>query len=350
MRCQTWSSRLCARGRASPSLSFVRAVSKRAAKRSTMPRSLFGPLLGVAVQAHFVGVGRDHLVHVHGLVRLRLERHGGIGIEAAVAFAADHQIAVAVVAQPSHTGVGGDTAVHHHQGADRRLQCFEHPGQRPVFADVAGEDLRAAHEAAGIEHQAQGQQRTVAALLLRVPALRLRLVARLALEVGVGQVVERHRRLQVEQPHRAVEQVLLDRLAMLHQHVRGAVELHRTDGLEVDAEQLPETAALLQPAVRRALRGGRGQTPDDGAGGRAAQGAVDAQPGQQRRQVQLLEPPTGRPAPRRRCGGGPAATSRHRPAAHRSVRRSARPRRGRSTAPRSVALPPPRQAGNPDPL
>ena len=291
MRCQTWSRRLCARGRDSPSLSFVRAVSKREAKRSTMPRSFFGPLLGVAVQAHFVGVGRDHLVHVHGLVRLRLERHGGIGIEAAVAFAADHQIAVAVVAQPSHTGVGGDTAVHHHQGADRRLQCFEHPGQRPVFPDVAGEDFRAAHEAAGIEHQAQGQQRAVAALLFRVPALRLRLVARLALEVGVGQVVERHRRLQVEQPHRAVEQMRLDRLAMLHQHVRGAVELHRTDGLEVDAEQLPETAALLQPAVRRALRGGRGQTPDDGAGGRAAQGAVDAQPGQQRRQVQLLERP-----------------------------------------------------------
>ena len=184
---------------------------------------LLGPLLGVAVQAHFVGIGRDHLVHVHGLVRLRLERHGGIGIEPAVAFAADHQIAVAVVAQPRHTGVGGDTAVHHHQGAGRRLQCFEHPGQRPVFADVAGEDLRAAHEAAGIEHQAQGQQRAVAALLLRVPALRLRLVARLALEVGVGQVVERHRRLQVEQPHRAVEQMRLDRLAMLHQRVRGAV-------------------------------------------------------------------------------------------------------------------------------
>jgi hypothetical protein len=83
----------------------------------------------------------------------------------------------------------------------------------------------------------------------------------------------------------------LDRLAMLHQHVRGAVELHRAGGLEVDAEQLSEAAALLQPAVRRALRGGRGQTPDEGAGGRAAQGAVDAQPGQQRRQVQLLERP-----------------------------------------------------------
>ena len=94
---------------------------------------LLGPLLGVAVQAHFVGIGRDHLVPVHGLVRLRLERHGGIGIEPAVAFAADHQIAVAVVAQPRHTGVGGDTAVHHR------------PGRRP-----APPVLRASRPASGV--------------------------------------------------------------------------------------------------------------------------------------------------------------------------------------------------------
>ena len=83
----------------------------------------------------------------------------------------------------------------------------------------------------------------------------------------------------------------LDRLAMLHQRVRGAVELHRADGLEVDAEQLAEAAARLQPAVRRALRGRLGQTPDDGAGRRGAQRAVHAQVSQQRRQVHLLERP-----------------------------------------------------------
>ena len=47
----------------------------------------------------------------------------------------------------------------------------------------------------------------------------------------------------------------------------------------------------MQPAVRRALRCRVGQTPDDGAGRRRAQRAVDAQAGQQRRQAQLLERP-----------------------------------------------------------
>ena len=252
---------------------------------------LVGALLGVAVQAHLVGVGRDHLVHVYGLVGPGLERYGGLGVELAVTFAADDQIAVVVVAQPLHAGFGGDAAVHDHEGAGRRIQRLEHAGQRALFPDVAGEDLGAAHEAAGVEHQAQGQQRAVAALLLRVPALRLRLLARLAFEVGVGQVVEGHRRLQVEQPHRAVEQMRLNRLAMLHQRVRGAVELHRAGGLEVDAEQLSEAAALLQPAVRRALRGGMGETPDDDSGRRRAQGAVDAEVGEQRRQAQLLQRP-----------------------------------------------------------
>ena len=83
----------------------------------------------------------------------------------------------------------------------------------------------------------------------------------------------------------------LDRLAMLHQRVRGAVELHRADGLEVDAEQLTEAAAGLQPAVRGALGCRLGQAPDDGAGRRSAQRAVDAQLGQQGRQAQLLQGP-----------------------------------------------------------
>ncbi|MCY4636805.1 MAG: hypothetical protein OXG04_20280, partial [Acidobacteria bacterium] len=75
--------------------------------------------------------------------------------------------------------------------------------------------------------------------LFRGPSLGRGRRPRLAFEIGLGQVVEGDGRLQVEQPHRAVEQMGLDRLAMLHQRVRGAVELHRADGLEVDAEQLP---------------------------------------------------------------------------------------------------------------
>ena len=135
------------------------------------------------------------------------------------------------------------------------------------------------------------------------------LLARLALEVGVGQVVEGHRRLAVEQPHRAVEQMRLDRLAMLHQRVRGAVELHRADGREVDAEQLAEAAARLQPAVRRALRGGLGETPDNDAGRRRAQGAVDANSAS-RAGRPIAPAPTGRVARPRRCGDGPDAASR----------------------------------------
>ena len=252
---------------------------------------LLGALLGVAVQAHLVGVGGDDLVQMDGLPGARLDGHGGLGVELPVALAADDQIAVAALVQPRDGVVGGDAAVHDDEGAGGRLQGLEHAGQRAVLLDVAGKDLRAAHEAAGIEHQAQGQQRTVAALLLRVPALGLRVLAGLAFEVRVGQVVERHRRLQVEQLQGPSEQVRLDRLAMRHQRVRGAVELHRADGLEVDAEQLPETAALLQPPVGRALGGRLGHAPAEEADRGGTQGAVDAQAGQQVRQPHLLERP-----------------------------------------------------------
>ena len=209
MRCQTCSRRLWARGRASLLVELRQCGLEARGETLDDAPLLFGTLLGVAVQTHFVGVGRDRLVQMHGLFRLRLDRHGGFGVELPVAFATDDQIPVAVLTQPRDTRVGGDAAVHHHQGAGRRLERLEHPGQGAVFPDVAGEDLRPAHEAAGVEHQAQGQQRAIAALLLRVPALGLRLLARLAFEVGVGQVVEGHCRLQVEQPHGLVEQMRL---------------------------------------------------------------------------------------------------------------------------------------------
>ena len=283
--------RLWARGRASPSLSLGESGFEAGGEPLDDGPFLVGPLLRVAVQPHFIGVGRDRLVELHGLVRPRADGDGGPGVELAVAFAADDQVAVAVVAQPRDAGVGGDAAVHDHEGALGGLKRRQHAGQGPLFPDIAGEDLRAAHEAAGVEHQAQGQQRAVAAFLLGVSALRLRLPARPAFEIRVGQVVEGHRRLDVEQPHRAVEQVGLDGLAMLHQGVRGAVELHVADGLEVDAEQLAEAAAVLQPAVRFTFRCRMGEPPDDGAGGRRAQRAVDPRLGEQGRQAELLERP-----------------------------------------------------------
>ena len=73
---------------------------------------------------------------MHGLFRLGLDRHGGIGVELPVAFAADDQIAVAVVAQPPDSGLGGDAAVDDDQGAGRRVECLEHAGQRAVLATL----------------------------------------------------------------------------------------------------------------------------------------------------------------------------------------------------------------------
>ena len=92
---------------------------------------LVGALLGVAVQTHLVGVGRDHLVHVYGLVGPGLERDGGVGVEPAMPFAADDQIPVIVVAQPLHAGFGGDTAVHDYLHEHGR----EQPPRLPALRD-----------------------------------------------------------------------------------------------------------------------------------------------------------------------------------------------------------------------
>ena len=62
-----------------------------------------------------------------------------------------------MLAQPAYPVFSGDAAVHHHQGIARSVERIEHLGEGVVFAHVAGEDLRAAHEAAGVEHQSQGE-------------------------------------------------------------------------------------------------------------------------------------------------------------------------------------------------
>ena len=247
------------------------ALSKRLAKRSTMPRSLGGALLGEAVQAHLLGVVGQHLVQMHAVTRCGLDAHRRLGVEAPGAFAADHQVAVALLTQPPHAVLGGDSAVHHHQGGARGVERVEHLGQRVMFAHVAGEDLRATHEAAGIEHQPQGEERAIGAFFLGVSASCLGLPARLAFEVGIGQVVQRDRRAQVEQVHRPVEQMVLDGLAVRHQRIGGAIELHRVQGLEVDSQQLIERAAFAQPAPGGALGARACHARDDGPDGGGAQ-------------------------------------------------------------------------------
>ena len=81
-------------------------------------------------------------------------------------------------------------AVHHHERLARGVERFEHFGHGVVFSHVAGEHLGATHEAARIEHQRQGEQGAIGAFVLGVPALGHGLTRRLALEEGVGQVIQ----------------------------------------------------------------------------------------------------------------------------------------------------------------
>ena len=76
---------------------------------------------------------------------------------------------------------------------------------------------------------------------------RIGLIRRLALVEGVRQIVERHRRRQIEQIHRRPEQMRLDHFAVTHQRIGGPVQLHRPHGLEVHLKQLPQRTALPKP-------------------------------------------------------------------------------------------------------
>ena len=83
------------------------------------------------------------------------------------------------------------------------------------------------------------------------------------------------------EPHRAVEQVAFDGLAVCHERVRGAIQLHRPHGLEIHLQQLAKSASFAAPAPRRAFRARTSHAGDDRADGRRAQ-----RPGQ----PQLREP------------------------------------------------------------
>ena len=107
---------------------------------------------------------------MHAVLRRGLDAQRRFGVEVPGALAADHQVAVAVLAQPVQALLGGDAAVHHHQRVARGVERIEHLGKRVVFAHVAGEDLGAADESAGVEDQAQGEQRAVGARVLGVSA------------------------------------------------------------------------------------------------------------------------------------------------------------------------------------
>ena len=79
------------------------------------------------------------------LARPGLEGNRQVRVEAAGAFPADDQIAVAVLAQPDDIGLGGDPRIHHHQSVRRSMQGVEHGRQGRVFVDRAREHFGPAH-------------------------------------------------------------------------------------------------------------------------------------------------------------------------------------------------------------
>ena len=200
-----------------------------------------------------------------------------LDIELARPLAADHQIAVPVVDQPANVLFGGDARVADHQRLLGRSQIVEHLRQRLGFGGITLEQSRAAHEATAIEHQRQGDQRTVGSLFLRAPLGGFRVASALALEVGVGQVIQGDRFLEGEEAAHTGEQVIFDHRPVLDQSVRGAVHPGERHRFEVDIDQLPQGAFALQPFPGSKLGAGLGHARDYVADHGRTGGAVESQ-------------------------------------------------------------------------
>ena len=291
MRCQTWSSAFPGTGFGQPLGELGKCVLEAFGESLGDAALLRRALLGEAVQAHFLAVVGEHLVQMHAVTRRGLDAQRRLGVEVPGALAAHDQVAVALLAQPVQPLLGGDAAVHHHQRGARGMESIEHLGERVMLAHIAGEDLGAAYEAAGVEHQPQGEQRAIGAFVLGVSAQRLGLAPRLALEVGIAQVVERDRGVEVEQVHRPVEQMVLDGLAVCHQRIGGAVQAHRPEGGELHPQQLAQGAALAEPAPGGALGARLCHARDDRADGGGAHRRAHPQLLEQRAKPELLHRP-----------------------------------------------------------
>ncbi|WP_265310995.1 hypothetical protein [Verminephrobacter aporrectodeae] len=123
----------------------------------------------------------------------------------------------------------------------------------------------------------QCHQRAVAAALLAAAAFGFVYRSSPALEVGVGQVVQRDRLAQAEHRAGTTEQVLLQGLAVLVQRVRGAVQTVQVHRLEVKFEQLTQRRLVLQPSVRCQFAARQGHARDDVANSRSDLRTVQAQ-------------------------------------------------------------------------
>ena len=180
---------------------------------------------------------------------LRRRQHLGclVGVELAGAFAADGEVAVALFPEPGEIGFGGDAGIHDDERALEGVETLERVLQRARLGGVSGEHLRAAGEAAAVEPHAEGNQRTVGALLLRASARGLGIFVGGAFKVGIGQVVERDGGWQSKQVPDAGEQRSLDGGAVTRQEVGDAVEANRRHRLEVGVERFAERTAAAHP-------------------------------------------------------------------------------------------------------
>ena len=103
--------------------------------------------------------------------------------------------------------------------------------------------------------------------------------------------MEGHGGMEVEQPQGLVEQMGLDGLAVRHQRIGGAIELHRPHGLEVHLQQLAQSAALTQPAPGGAFGARARHAGDNRADGGGAQRCPDAQLLEQGTKPELVHRP-----------------------------------------------------------
>jgi hypothetical protein len=134
--------------------------------------------------------------------------------------------------------------------------------------------------AAGVEHEAQGDKRAVRPFLFRAAAGGLGIAGGGALEIGVGEIVERDGDRQSEQVLDAGEQRVLDPVAVAHEQIGGPVETHQRQRFEVHTQQFAEGAALAQPAPGGKLAARCRHPSDQETGDRVALDAVQTETGE----------------------------------------------------------------------
>ncbi len=119
--------------------------------------------------------------------------------------------------------------------------------------------------------------------------LGLGLICRLALIVGVRQIIEGDRRRKVEERLSPGKEMVLDLLLVAKQAIRGAVECHVTQGTEVDPEKFAQRTGAAQPPVGRPFRARRRHAGGDGGQCAAPLPPVEAETVKQFRKAQHVQ-------------------------------------------------------------